>query len=761
MNIWSLTWLVAGKARGGRGRLVGTAAGVAVGVALLLLVLGAYQGMGERTERSTWTQVGSGVTADTIAADEVLATSTQDRRAPDWFDGHEITRVDIAAAPGSTVEVPGIGRAPDPGTYYASPALAEMIADAPSDQLRERYGTPAGIISDDALASPDSLVVVVGGTVDQLAARSASVVSEFGGFAYPNNSYRVVAVIGGFAILFPVVVLISIVSRLGQAVRAERFAALRLIGATPHRVAVVSALETGAASLLGAVGGVGMYWLLVPLAARLPIEEGSFFADDLRVGPWVCAAVVAATALVAAFVAYVTVRRADVGPLGASRERRERRPRLFAAVPLLVGLAAMVGTAVASVTGWKDRADPDLWNQWCVFVFIGGFVVVAVGVTLAGPILTSWAARLGARWTRGASGVLAVNRIRQHPRATFRSVSGLVLAVFVVTVFAASITAVEQDALAGSGPDQRVSPTALVGSVDTEAVLSQLGVRPPSASGTEGDTLTQADIDALAAAAASVEKAAGTVAATDGVTDVVVTRSHPDDGLVVSAADAARLGLTVPDGAEAVQVASDYFVNRVWADRPVVLGSVPDDVAAQAGPGNLVVFTDGTAGAQERARTAMTVAVPLTTPPVTRAEDASSDTSWAASYARLANIGILVATAICAVSLTVATVSGVLDRRRVLGLLRLQGMPTSTLRRMLVAEAAVPIAAVLALCVGLGFVVSWSIIAGLTNGQYGIGSPGTDYYVTLAVSLALAAAAVVATFRTARTSTSIAATRFE
>ncbi|MDR3068889.1 MAG: FtsX-like permease family protein [Cellulomonas sp.] len=757
MNIWSLTWLVAGKARGGRARLVGTAAGVAVGVALLLLVLGSYQGMSVRTERSTWTQVSSGVIADTITDDEVLATSTLDRHTPDWFAGNEITRVDIAATPGSTVDVPGIGRAPDPGTYYASPALAEMIADAPSDQLRERYGTPAGTISHDALASPDSLVVVVGGTVDQLVAQSASVVSEFGGFAYPNNSYRVVAIIGGFAILFPVVVLISIVSRLGQAVRAERFAALRLIGATPHRVAVVSALETGTASLLGAVGGVGLYWLLVPLAARLPLEDGSFFVDDLRVSPGACAAVVGATALITAFVAYVTVRRADVGPLGASRERRERRPRLLAAVPLLVGLAAMVGTAVAAATGWNDRVDDGLWEQWCIFVFIGGFVLVALGVTLAGPILTAWAARLGARWTRSAAGVLAVNRIRQHPRATFRSVSGLVLAVFVVTVFAASISLFEKDALAGGSPDQRISPTALVGTVDIETLMSRFASQPSGAPSPDGD-LTQADIDALTAA---VDSAARTVAATDGVTDVIVTRAHPDDSLIISADDATRLGLTVPDGAEAVQVADDYFVNYSWADRPVVLGSVPSDVVARSGPGNVIVVTDGTVGAQERARTAMILAIPLTGPPETRAEDASSDTSWAASYARLANIGILIATAICAVSLTVATASGVLDRRRVLGLLRLQGMPPSTLRWMLLAEAAVPIAAVLALCVGLGFTVAWSIIAGLTNGEFGIGSPGADYYVTLAVSLALAFAAVVATFRTARTSTSIAATRFE
>ena len=66
MSMLSLTWLVAGRARGGRARLIGTAAGVAVGVALLLLILGAYNGLTDRTERSTWTYLSNGVST-TIA----------------------------------------------------------------------------------------------------------------------------------------------------------------------------------------------------------------------------------------------------------------------------------------------------------------------------------------------------------------------------------------------------------------------------------------------------------------------------------------------------------------------------------------------------------------------------------------------------------------------------------------------------------------------------------------------------------------------
>jgi ABC-type antimicrobial peptide transport system permease subunit len=127
----------------------------------------------------------------------------------------------------------------------------------------------------------------------------------------------------------------------------------------------------------------------------------------------------------------------------------------------------------------------------------------------------------------------------------------------------------------------------------------------------------------------------------------------------------------------------------------------------------------------------------------------------------LANIGILIATLISAVSLAVSTIAGILDRRRVLGLLRLTGMPAATLRKMLAAEAAIPIATVFALCIGLGFLVAWTLLAGLTQGRRTVSWPDPDYYITIAVSLALAAAAVIATFRAARQSTGIAATRFE
>ena len=732
----SLTWLVAGRARGGRARLIGTAAGVAVGVALLLLILGAYNGLTDRTERSTWTYLSNGVST-TIAPGqnpialndgEVLAASTSAAgTAADLFDGHAITRVDIAATADSTVEVPGVGTPPSPGEYFASPALADLIAAHPADELEDRYGVQAGIISTDALASPDSLVVVVGAEQGQLAALPGVMrLSQFQGFAYPGENYRVAAIVGGIAVLFPIVVLIGIVTRLGQAARAERFAALRLMGATPHRVAAIAGIETGATSLLGAVIGVALFWLLIPVASLVSIEDGRFFASDLHVDAVTTTVIAVGTVLVATAVAYLTTRTAGIDPLGASRELRERRPRVIAVVPLLVGVVILGATAALSAAGLSiPRIDA---------ILIGGFVIVAIGLLLAGPVLTEWVSRLGAAGARSAAAVLAMNRIRQHPRATFRAVSGLVLAVFIVSVFAAAITTARTEAVVEAGPDERIPATALVGYVN-------YGITKPS----------QEDIDAQTAP----------IAALGGVTDVIAAASHPEDGLILTATDAARLGLTVPDDTGFVRVDSRYFANMP-VDSPVVVEPVADDIAAEAWPASIIVLTDGSTDSLERARTALvTSELPLWMPPNTRTEAAAGLQTFVSRYAGLANIGILIATLISAVSLAVSTIAGILDRRRVLGLLRLTGMPATTLRKMLVAEAAIPIATVFALCIGLGFLVAWTLLAGLTQGRRTVSWPDPDYYITIAISLALAAAAVIATFQTARQSTSIAATRFE
>lgn len=731
MSVFSLTRLVTAGGRGARSRLIGMAVGVAVGVALLLLLWGAYDGLESRTERSTWTTLSAGVSAhpvsDPAAAvpgdGTVLASTTLD-----FFQGRTVKRIDIVASPGSTVVVPGVGRAPQPGTYYASPALAALIDAHAADELSARYGTKAGVIGNVGLASPDSLVVVTGtvaGDLNPSRASSRSSDAEFGvwsvagfrGDAYPSGAYRAVAIIGAIAILLPVLILVGIVTRLGAAERAERFATLRLIGATPRRVADIAAAETGMTSLAGALAGVVLAWLCIPLAARIEVGDGRFFRTDLTVAPGTVVTVVTVVVAVSTAVAWWRTAHAGIGPLGVTREQSERRPAARAVVPLVAGAALMLGVTLNALFG-----SPFYGVE---ILLVLGFLLVSLGLVTSGPVLTYWVANLAVRGVRGTAGVIAMNRIRRHPRATFRAVSGLVAAVFMVSVFAVAVTTVTGEAAQADGADLLPKST----------VLARLATLP-----TETD-------------AAIMQ--ASRVASTPGVTGTAIGYYHPEEGIVFAAPDALRLGLPVPAGASHVRVASDYFEGGL----PVVTAVAAPDTT----PAILLVATDGITSSIERARTAvLRSGLRLALPPVTRTElSASALQTTANRYAGLAGLGILVATLISAVSLAVSTTAAVLDRKRMLGLLRLMGMPVSTLRRVILAEAALPLVTVFALCVGLGFLVAWCIVAGLTEGRRTVSWPDGSYFLVLAVSLLFAAAAVAGTFRTARKNTEISVTRFE
>jgi len=741
---WSTAARLALGTRRDRGRLLGMVAGVAVGVSLFLLLLGAYHALGEREERTAWTQFGAGDAGLTYVGDpgDVPADAVLAATGRDLVRGQVVTRIDLAGpaeeAAGATSPVgpvPGVGAVPAPGTTWLSPALAELVAALPADQLGDRFGTVAGTVGTEALGSPDALVAVTGASRDELAETSdAAVVRSFTGRPYGGNSnYQVVALVGSVAILFPVLLLVGIVTDLGAAQRRERWTTLRLMGATRGDTARIAAVETGATALGGALLGTGLARLLVPLAAQLRIDDGRLFASDLVTSPLVAglAVVVATAASVAVAVRRAT--RSDRGPLSTARETAEQRPRATRLLVLAAGLAALLGISVAGLAG---VAVPGL-----DLLLVGGFVVTSVGLVLAGPWATLLVSRVALRHARSASGMVALSRIARTPRATFRSVSGLVIAVFMVSVFAVAATT----AFAG-GPD--VELTALDRSV------VQVGVDPGLGDGSE-DGSGGASVPGLTIAEMRSE-AAG-LADVAGVTRVVVAGTIVDDfdgTLVLDAADAEAIGVAVPSGAQVVTVLRGV-VDQVEAVDPSVRDA--------AVPTQLLVLTDGSSAAVDRARTALeTSDLPVLGFPSTRAEQViDTSDSTAASFAAMANVGMAIATLVASASLTVATVAGVLDRRRTFGLLRLVGMPVRTLRSIVVKEAAVPLLAVTLAAVVLGFVVAWTIITGLSGGDRRVGWPDWSYVATLAAASLLAVVSVTATFGTVRRSTAVASTRFE
>ena len=204
-------------------------------------------------------------------------------------------RADVAATGPKSPVIPGLSRLPGPGEYYASPALARLIGSVPRDQLADRYpGRLAGTIGDAGLPSPDSLIAVVGrhrrtGACDSRCGAGVAAQhpppSDCGdcpsGVGINENGIDLILAVVALGMLFPVVIFIGSATRLAAARREQRFAAMRLVGATPRQISVLSTVESSAAVIAGTAAGFGLFLALRPLVARIPFTGDRFFVSDL------------------------------------------------------------------------------------------------------------------------------------------------------------------------------------------------------------------------------------------------------------------------------------------------------------------------------------------------------------------------------------------------------------------------------------------------------------------------------------------------
>jgi hypothetical protein len=159
----------------------------------------------------------------------------------------------------------------------------------------------------------------------------------------------------------------------------------------------------------------------------------------------------------------------------------------------------------------------------------------------------------------------------------------------------------------------------------------------------------------------------------------------------------------------------------------------------------VVVGTDGSHTAIERARTLLAQAFPDRATAVTVAEEgADSDIAQElAGFQRLADVVTVGALSIAGCSLAVSVLAGLTDRRRPFSLLRLAGVPLAALRRSLALETAVPLLSVALVAAGMGFVAAALFLRSQLG--YALSPPGPGYYVTVLAGLAVSLAVVAST----------------
>jgi hypothetical protein len=310
-----------------------------------------------------------------------------------------------------------------------------------------------------------------------------------------------------------------------------------------------------------------------------------------------------------------------------------------------------------------------------------------------------------------------------------------VIAVFVVSVFAGGSSIVESTEAPPARPGL-LQPTSLHATVAAGHTPGQVA-------------------DAVRAA----RELPGIRNATIGYGPAALSERDAGPEIYLRAADAPGLGFEDIPATETVAVDSSFL--QYWTTQPLALTPAPAATLDGMVPVVIVLGTDGTPEAMDRGRTALNGSGVTAIPATARLDlQLQSSTRLVQGLAVLAYLGMFVAIAIAGLSLAVATASAILDRKRVLGLMRLMGMPVSVLRRVITREAAVPLLTVVLLSVGLGFLVAWLMVAFIDD-TYRVTWPAPEYFLALGLSLVLALGAVIATFSLIRGNTAVTATRFE
>ncbi|MDR7299935.1 FtsX-like permease family protein [Haloactinomyces albus] len=396
------------------GRLILAAIGTGLGVAVLLLA-SSVPNMWQAREEVQEARLG-GIYRTVPNQDPVLLTALRGTT----FRGEHITgRALQPQAPDAPVPQ-GVERFPGPGEMVVSPALQDLLQSPGGELLRPRLpGEITGVIDEEGLVSPDELLYYTGAT--DLSATGTSVAA-----VYPDSVRNrsdnttslppdlwVVLAFGVTALLVPVVVFVASTTRLAEAARSRRLAALRLVGADGNQIRRIASGE----ALVGAMLGVLVGWLFFlagrQLAGHLSIIGFSVFASDIHPDWWAVLLVTLAIPVIAVATAQAAMRNTIIEPLGVMRQVTPRKRRMvWRLMPMALGILGLlfVGTDSGSASELQ-------------IPFLGSIVLLLIGV----PLILPWGVERVVHRVHAKSlpWQLALRRLQLSSGTAARSVSAI------------------------------------------------------------------------------------------------------------------------------------------------------------------------------------------------------------------------------------------------------------------------------------------------------------------------------------------------
>ncbi|MFE6850105.1 FtsX-like permease family protein [Streptomyces sp. NPDC057674] len=408
--------LLRGSGRRGQVRFLLMAFGSALGVACLAAVL-------------TIPAILTAHDARTAAREPRPGTSNvlyQEFRDP--YGSQPLHRVFVAqTAPGPTFVPPGITKLPSSGEAIVSPKLRAIMAANPSTAGLVP-GRVVGTIAPEGLGDSEDLYAYIGTTPAKL---TESV--ELGGFGIGRtwrqivepSTLNILRFTLGCIVLLPLVIFLSVCARLSGESRARRLAALRLVGLSAKDTLRVSAGESVAAALAGAVLGIVGYLGVNELMARIGLPGLHWYPSDGRPQLSTLALCLLGCPTLAWIVGQFSGRRAALSPISVRRTGERNPPRGFGMLLLVPGLGIIVGYCALSIMG----RDPSGGSTSSLLV-PGAVLLTGAGLVFGLAPITAWLARRLAGTAKSLPVALAMRRTEVDPGSSLRVVTGLVLLVF-------------------------------------------------------------------------------------------------------------------------------------------------------------------------------------------------------------------------------------------------------------------------------------------------------------------------------------------
>jgi hypothetical protein len=764
-------------------RLAVTTAAVAVGVALLLGVLAEFHAFQTQSNQQCWACTSGNPVPSTLPASGELWNNSVD-----FYQGQTLTRLDVAALGAHAPVLPGISRLPAAGQYYASPALTALLRTIPADELGDRFpGKLIGTIGATGLTGPGELAVYIGYTPTAL--------NAIGGTTWVTSIatapaqevftpfFRYAFGVGVLAVLFPMLVLVSTATRLAASRREERFAALRLVGGTPADIRMIAAVESVVGAFFGAVLGLVIWLVVQPLVADGALIGTQYFSFTVTPAAWEYAAIVVGVPAIALVAALISLRRVQISPLGVSRRATPKQPTLWRLTPLALGVGLyLYGLSVTSHQSIGAATYP-------------GLLLTMVGLVIAGPWFTWATARLFGSVSGGAAPLLASRRLADNPKAAFRSVTGLVLAVFLGTMVGTLVPAVnatEASPTNTSLSNVLLDQVGISGPAGAKLLggLSAIGgatvypfylAGPPAARTSGSGNGSSGPIGEAGKGGSGGKRGSGGSGGSGGGSgnggNVQVASGKSLDGniTVVSCAvmrQLAVLGQCAP-GVAAVETqdGSMFGDNPLYNTQAFVSASDAAYHGTLAGlPLQAVLVRVNSPATLERVRTYLAVNAPpqtssgpgqSPTPPRTFGETLQIRTQRADTLENLVYAAVALTLIVAGCSLAVAVGGGLVERKRPFTLLRVGGTGVGVLSGVVLLEAAVPLVAATLLAAGIAYGSSVLAFVRLAPAGTAIPQLGHAYFDLMGAGLLIAFGVIAVTLPLLRRMTLPGNVRFE